>query len=192
MKVKLLFLGITSLLSTTIFAQGFKLGVKGGATINKLSGQSFKDQFSFGYHAGGFATIGLTPKLSIQPEVLFNQINVDTSSSFSSVYNFNKIEKAQLKYLTIPVLLNYNTSKLLSLQLGPQFGILMNKDKTFMQNGQNAFKSGDLSMLGGAQLNLTKLRIYGRYAIGLSNINDIDNKEKWTNQSIQVGLGLVL
>jgi hypothetical protein len=192
MKVKLLFLGITSLLTTAIFAQGFKVGVKGGATINKLSGQSFKDQFSFGYHVGGFATIGLTPKLSIQPEVLFNQINVDTSSSFSTVYQFNKLNKAQLKYLTIPVLLNYNTSKLLSLQLGPQFGILMNKDKTFVQNGKNAFKSGDLSMLGGVQLNLTKLKIYGRYAIGLSNINDIDNKEKWTNQSIQVGLGLVL
>jgi hypothetical protein len=192
MKTKLLLTAAISILTFSAFSQGFKIGAKGGATINKISGQTFKDQFSYGYHIGGFATIGLGKKFAIQPEVLFNQINVDSSSKFSDIYQFNKLNNVQLKYLTIPLLLNYNAGKLITLQAGPQFGILMNKSNTLVQNGKNAFKSGDLSMLGGIQLNISHFKIYGRYSVGLNNINDIDNKDKWTNQSIQLGVGLTL
>ena len=131
-------------------------------------------------------------KFAIQPEVLFNQINVDTSSNYSTVYQFNKVSKVQLKYLSIPIMLNYKPVKYLTLQAGPQFGILTNKSKTLVQNGKDAFKSGDLSMLGGVQVNISHLNIYARYAVGLSNLNDIDNKEKWKSQSIQLGVGLTL
>ena len=82
--------------------------------------------------------------------------------------------------------------KLVTLQLGPQFGILMNKNKTLVQNGKSAFKGGDFSMLGGVQLNVLNFRFYGRYSVGLNNINDIDNKQKWKNQAIQLGVGITL
>ncbi|MEO7801297.1 MAG: PorT family protein, partial [Ginsengibacter sp.] len=83
-------------------------------------------------------------------------------------------------------------SNLLALQAGPQFGILMNKDRNLLQNGQQAFKNGDFSMLGGVQLSLSKFRVYGRYAVGLSNIKNIDNQDEWKSQSIQLGVGLSL
>ena len=192
MKAKLFLTAAITILSIGAFAQGFNIGIKGGATLNKLSGQSFKEKFAFGYHAGGFATIGLGGRFAVQPEVLFNQVNVDTSDKFSDVYQFNKTGKIELKYLTIPLLLNYNAGKLITLQAGPQFGILINKDESLMQNGKNAFKGNDFSMLGGVQLKFSKLRVYGRYVVGLNNLNDIDNKEKWKNQSIQLGVGLGL
>jgi hypothetical protein len=44
----------------------------------------------------------------------------------------------------------------------------------------------------GAQINVMKLRIYGRYAIGLNEINDIDTKNKWRSQGFQLGVGLAL
>jgi hypothetical protein len=69
---------------------------------------------------------------------------------------------------------------------------LRNKSNTLVQNGKNAFKSGDFSMLGGAQVNIMHLNIYARYVIGLSNLNNIDSKEKWKSQSIQIGVGLTL
>ena len=191
MKAKLLTLAIVCLLASSAFSQGFKIGVKGGATINKITGKSFSEQFTWGYHVGGFATINFG-KIGIQPEVMFNQVNVDSSSHFSDIYQFNKVGKVKLSYLSIPVLLNINANKFVTVQVGPQFGILMNKSKTLVQNGKDAFKAGDFSMVGGLQLNITKLRIFGRYAVGLSNLNDIDNKEKWKSQSIQVGLGLTL
>ena len=96
----------------------------------------------------------------------------------------------QLKYINIPILLSYKPNKFVALQAGPQFGILMESSKSIFQNGKDAFKKGDFSMLAGLQLNISKLRIYGRYAIGLNNLNDIDNQDKWKTQTIQLGLGL--
>jgi len=192
MKTKFLILAIFSIVGSTAFAQKLHLGIKGGANINKLDGRSFDDQFSFGYHVGGFFSVGLGKKFAIQPEILFNQINVDTSSNFSSVYQFNKVDKIQLRYISIPILLNYKPIKFITLQAGPQFGILTNKSKTLVENGRDAFKSGDFSMLGGVQVNVGHLNIYGRYAVGLTNLNDIDDKEKWKSQSIQLGVGFTL
>jgi hypothetical protein len=47
-------------------------------------------------------------------------------------------------------------------------------------------------MLGGAQVSLGKIKLNGRYVVGLNNINDIDNKDKWKNQGIQLSVGLGL
>ncbi len=192
MKTKLFILAIICMTAGAASAQKLHIGFKGGANVNKITGKSFDDQFSFGYHLGGFFSVGLGKKFAIQPEILFNQINVDTSSTFSSVYQFNKLDKVQLKYMSFPILLNYKPVKYLTIQAGPQFGILTNKSKTLVQNGKDAFKSGDFSMLGGLQVNISHLNIYARYAVGLSNLNDIDNKEKWKSQSIQLGVGLTL
>ncbi|MFT3702407.1 MAG: hypothetical protein QM802_08560 [Agriterribacter sp.] len=68
----------------------------------------------------------------------------------------------------------------------------MNKQKKLLDNGKDAFSNGDFAMVGGAQINILRLRIYGRYNIGLSNINDIDDQDKWKNQAIQVGVGFAL
>ena len=192
MKTKFAMLALICMISTSVFSQKISPGFKGGASVNKLSGKSFKEEFSFGYHLGGFVEIKMGKKFAIQPEILFSQTNIDTSKSFSAVYQFNKLSKVQLRYLSFPILLNIKPMKMLTLQIGPQFGILTNKSSTLLQNGKQAFKSGDFSMLGGVQVNIMHFHVYGRYAVGLSSINDIDNKESWKNQSIQVGVGVSL
>lgn len=193
MKTKLITLVFSLFICSVSFSQGLAIGIKGGASVNKLTGKSFKEEFSFGYHVGAFATIGMGEKLSLQPEFLFNQIDVDTASNFSSVSpNFNRVKNIQLKYLSIPILLNYNLNKVFALQAGPQFGILIDQNEDLLQNSADAFKKGDLSMLGGLQIKLLKFRIYGRYAIGLSDISDVANSGKWRSQSIQLGVGIAL
>jgi hypothetical protein len=172
----------------------FGVGLKAGANITKVEGKSFKDEFRYGYHLGGFAEIGLGDRLSIQPEVLFNQFQTRVDSTFRSVYNVRFAENRDIKlnYLSIPILLNYKLSKSLSLQAGPQYAILMQKDKNLLQNGREAFNSGDFSVLGGAQIKISKLRLSGRYFVGLNNINDIDNQNKWKNQGFQLSAGFSL
>jgi hypothetical protein len=178
--------------SSSLLAQ-FHIGVKGGANIIKIDGKSFKDEFRFGYHLGGFIELGLGNKFSLHPEVLFNQYATTVDSNFNHIYqNVFKSNDIKLNYLSIPLVLNYKLIGPVSLQAGPQFGILIDKNKNLLQNGASAFKNGDLSMLGGAQVKLAALRITGRYAIGLSNINDIDNQDKWTFQGFQLSLGLAL
>ena len=194
MKSKILSLAVAVLIFSAAQAQSIHLGIKGGTNINKISGESFNQKFTYGYHLGGFAEIGLGTKWALQPEVLFNEINADTSSQFSKIYTSlpSNVKNVKLRYLSIPILLDYKVSNLFALQAGPQFGILMNHDNSLVQDGKSAFKKGDFSMLAGVQLKIASIRIYGRYAIGLNNINDIDNKDKWKSQSFQLGIGLAL
>lgn len=194
MKTKLLSLLTVLLVSHSLMAQ-FHIGAKVGANISKVDGKSFKEEFNYGYHAGGFAEISLGKNFVFQPEVLFNQYSTTVDSSYRNIYQnvFTKEQsKVKLNYLSIPLLINYKLIGPISLQAGPQFGVLIQQDKNLLQNGEDAFKKGDFSMLGGVQIKLSKFRINGRYAVGLNNINDIDNQDKWKNQTIQVSLGLAL
>ena len=185
---------IVIFVSSAASAQAFTFGIKAGANINKLTGEAFSDQFSFGYHAGVFGTIGMGKHWALQPEVLFSQVNIDTASNVSAIYNFdpNKLSQIQMSYLSIPLLLEYKLSKSIAIQAGPQYSILLNQNESLVQNGKDAFKMGDFAVLGGIEVKVSSLRIYGRYAVGLSNINNLDNQDQWKSQSIQVGLGLSL
>ncbi len=190
----LLLIAFALVISTATFAQGFHLGIKGGVNLNKIEGKSFKQEFNHGYNLGGFAEINFSPKLGIQPEVLWNQTNTKTSDQFSDIYDEGtaELKDVKLNYLTIPVLLNFSPSKTVTFQAGPQFGILLNQDKDLLQNGKEAFKSGDFSMLGGVQLNLGSFKVGGRYAVGLNNINDIDNQDEWKSRAWQLYVGFRL
>ena len=192
MKTKLIFFfAIIFFSSTSLYAQKLSIGIKGGANLGKISGQAFKDEFSLGYQVGGYVGINFG-KFGIQPEVLFTQTNVDTSSNFSSIYQFNNVNNIQLKSLSIPIMLNLNLNKFITIQAGPQFGIILDQDKNLLQNGKDAFKSGNFSLAGGIQLNLLKFKIYGRYVGGLTNLDNVGNAESWKAQNIQVGVGIGL
>ena len=177
-------------------AQSFKIGGKFGANIAGLSGLQFEQGYTFGYHAGGFAEIMITKKLGIQPEVLWSQNTFTPASSFNALRpDLASLTSIKLNYINFPVLLNIKPAKVITFQVGPQFGILRDKNLTFQGNAASAFKSGDLSILGGVQLKLWRFRVYGRYAIGLTDLNDIQNvatAEKWKSKTLQVGAGLTL
>jgi len=178
-------------LSNVSNAQKFNFGGKAGANMTKITGQAFKDGYDLGYHLGAFAEIDVTNKWGIQPEVIWNQTNTHPASGTSNIFPSN-IQDINLNYLTIPILLRYNVGSLITLNLGPQFGILLNKDQTLLNNGKQAFKSGDLALTGGATINLKMLRVYGRYNVGLNNINDVGSQEKWKSQQVQLGVGISL
>jgi len=194
MKTKFLFLFAAVLLSQAIMAQ-FHIGIKGGANITKVDGESFKDQFKYGYHLGGFAEVRMGNKFVLQPEVLFNQYATKVDSNYKNIYQdvFGGNSNIKLNYLSIPIVVNYKLiGSFLSLQAGPQFGVLIDQSKTLLQNGGNAFKGGDFSMLAGLQFKIAAIRINGRYAIGLNNISDLPDDGKWKSQGFQLSVGLAL
>lgn len=196
MKIKFIAVLVTILIMHSASAQ-FRIGAKVGTNIVKIDGISFKDKFSYGYHLGGFMKIGLTPnkKLSLQPEVMFNQYSTTIDSSYKAIYQnvfSSNQSRVRLNYLAVPVLLNYKLLGPISIQAGPQFSILMDQNRNLLQNGADAFKKGDFSMIAGAQIQVAKIFLTGRYVVGLSNINDIDNKDKWKSQVFQLSVGLSL
>ena len=192
MNKKLLLFAAILFMGSSAFSQKFTLGIKGGANLGKMTGKSFKEEFTLGYQAGGFATIPFGDKFALQPEVMFNHSSLDTASNFSQVYQFNKVNNVSFNSLSIPIMLNYNIVKYLTLQVGPQFGVVLDQNKNLMQNGKDAFKSGNFSLAGGLQLNLLKFRVYGRYVGGLTNLDNVGDKESWKANAIQLGLGIAL
>ena len=62
MKTKLSLFLIAALIISQVSMAQFHIGAKAGANITKIEGQSFKDEFKYGYHVGGFAEIKLGQK----------------------------------------------------------------------------------------------------------------------------------
>jgi hypothetical protein len=182
---------VFSLSLSKSYAQGFHLGIKAGTNNSLLTGNSFSDGFNWSFMAGAFAEINFTSKWGIQPEVLFSQVNSQTASNFSEAYQEGINSKdVKLQYLNIPILLTYKLPlPILSLQLGPQFGTLLNNNSSITTNGANAFKSGDFSMVVGAQVNLLMFKGGIRYVYGFTNINNITDADTWKTRTIQLYVG---
>lgn len=171
----------------------FRLGIKGGTNINKISGKGFNEAFKFNYHLGGFLQLNFGEHFGLQPEVIFSQSTAKTSDNFSDIYTDFSTDannkNIKLSYLNIPLLLNVG-SKDVKFQLGPQYSILLNKNDNIIENGKRAFKDGNFAAVGGIWVQLPiPINISARYIIGLNDINDLPNSDKWNNQAIQLAVG---
>jgi Outer membrane protein beta-barrel domain len=179
------------LMCTQGYAQGFHLGGKIGTNISQITGRSFDQGFQWGFSAGAFAELNFTSKWGIQPELLFNQTQTQTASNFNDVYEEGiNSRNVSLNYLSIPILLSYKIIPMLSIQVGPQFGILMSTSQNITDPVVNAFKSGDFSMVGGAQVNLGPIKFGARYIYGITDLNNVTNTDTWKNQNFQLYFGL--
>jgi hypothetical protein len=197
MKKNILLVFTTLAVTVAASAQSFHLGLKLGANLDKVQGESFKEGYNLGFQGGAWAEIGIGEYLGIEPELLFNQTDTKYTSASATVLQQGNTALSdgsdiKLNYLTVPVLLNIKAAKILTLQLGPQYGILMNKHETILQNSEDAFKSGNFALVLGARVNLGGLKIYGRYNIGLSNISDAPDANKWTSQQVELGIGFTI
>ena len=166
----------------------FRIGAKAGVNINKIQGQSYKSGFNYNYLLGGFMQFNFSKRFGIQPEVNFVQSSSEFTNDPSDIYNDlfrdGTQKSAKLSYLKIPLLLNINVgqSKHVKLQIGPQFGGLLKETVDSLKANRDIFKKAEWSAVGGLWLQIPFINLGGRYELGLSNINAVDNKEKWKNQ----------
>ena len=172
----------------------FRFGAKGGLNVNKLSGQSFKKGFRYNYQLGGFLQFNLSSRFGLQPEVNFVQGSSELSNNSNDIYDDlfggGSQNKTTLNYLEVPVLLNINvgSSKRVKLQIGPSYGGLLKE--TLDSLNRSIYKKSEWSAIGGLWLQLPLVNLGARYKLGLTNINNIDDKQSWKNQAIQIFIGL--
>jgi len=176
----------------------FRWGFKGGLNMNKIEGESFKEEFNYNYFMGGFMQINITRKFGIQPELNFVQTSAEQSDDITVIYDDLFLggdqKKAKLDYLKLAGLLNIDLgpSQRVKLQLGPQWGMLLNEAVDSLKSPQDIFKKGEFSVLGGIMLQLPLIHIGTRYEIGLTDINGIDNQDQWKSQAWQFFVGITL
>lgn len=177
----------------------FRIGAKAGVNINKIAGQSYKSGFNYNYQLGGFMQFNFSRRFGLQPEVNFVQSSAEFTNDPNDVYNDvfrdGTQKNAKLNSLEFPLLLNINVglqSKRLKLQLGPAYGSIMRQKTDSLVEGATLYRSKEWSAIGGVFIQLPFVNLGARYKLGLSNLNNIDDKQRWNSQSIQVFAGFTL
>ena len=130
--MKRVFLSFAILLVAAAAVQaqkGFRLGAKVGANATKLDGQSFESGFNASWHAGAFVELDFTKKLGIQPELLWSQTKSTFVNNVNGLPSTLTTRDVSLNYLSIPLLLRWSPNKLITLNAGPQYSILMDQNK---------------------------------------------------------------
>ena len=195
-KAGLLSLAVIVFFVSGIQAQAVHLGLKAGVNLAQITGRSFNGGFQTGFSGGAFAELKINSKWDVQPEVLYAQTQVTTSNEFYYTSNpqFDGIPNRtiSLNYINVPILISYKLIPVLSIQAGPSFGFLMSTSENIMTNNQDAFKTTDFSVVGGAQVNLSRVKLGARYSYGLTDISKVTPTDTWKNQNIQVYIGFLL
>ena len=201
--MKKLFLGAAIAMSSLTFAQQF--GVKGGMNVSSLSDDAtLSDQESkIGFNAGVFMNAPLAENVSIQPEVLYNDLGSKVTRSTEILGNTYSADYSRnLGYISVPVMFQYNATPGFYLEAGPQFGFLVSaKDKfknstngstdnaTIVALDKDNFNTFDFGIgLGAGYYFTPNLGLTARYTAGLSDIMKDNPGDSVKNNVFQVGL----
>lgn len=195
MKTKFaLMLILLSVCSTSIFAQqkivkrkttqSFEFGVKGGLNFSQLN-LSFTelDKNKTGFFIGGFASIPFGGKISLQPELLYSSKGAQVKYKFSDW--FSGTSKLNLNYIDVPVAVHYKVSNSISIHGGGYGSWLTSsalKTSTsipFLNFDINVpksiFSAMDYGLIAGAEMDLGRLTLGGRYNYGLGKVEKTKN-----------------
>lgn len=175
-------------------AQGLHYGIKADLNMFKLDGEGIKSNYTLGGRLGVYASYDFSKKWGLQPELLFSQASPKRGDDFSARYihtsNATANQSIKLTYLTLPVLLRYNVNKLLTINAGPQYSYLIYANENLLTYNREAFKRSDFGVAAGGTLNFDILHVYARYVLGLSDVNNVDDRYQWKTQEVQVGIGI--
>ena len=191
MKQTLSVLLIFILFSTLSAEAQVGFGLKGGLNLSTLNIDDPELSYDSrtGYHAGIFLR-GKFDKIGIQPELLLFTQNGDLKSSLFGT------AKESFTYLSIPLIFKFYPVGGLNLQVGPQFGFLIDGDREVNSvlgsdtyDITDYYKKSDLSVSvgGGYDFNFG-LGLDVRYNIGVKDINDAANGEQAQSRIFLISL----
>jgi hypothetical protein len=172
-------------------AQEIGYGVKGGLNLASLSfdpepGADFG--LRPGVALGGFVSIPMGSRLTIQPEGFFSQKGANASEEGVDAW-------IHIDYLEVPVLVQYaltsSSTRTFNVFAGPSLGFKL-RARTGADFGEDSFdediseeiESFDFGVAFGAGVNFGRLSVDGRYTLGLSNINKDTEEGKAKNRTL--------
>ena len=174
-KTILILIGMLVLASST---NAQKYGVRAGLNIATIKGDDTGDVSPrIAYYAGFFKEVTLVPKLVyLQPEIQYSSQGFQSNSS-------GEDKEYTIDYIQVPLLVKVYIVRVLTLEVGPQFGFKINDD--YESTSADKIETFDVGATAGLGYNLAfGLSFEARYTQGFQNIrSDTDAK----NQVIQLG-----
>jgi hypothetical protein len=114
---------ILLLLSVAGMAQRFNGGILAGGVVSQIDGDTWQGYHKFGYLAGGFVSLKISPRSSFQLELEYIQKgmkqNADTVTNTGTTY------LTRLHYLEIPLLYQFTFAKRVQAEAGPVADVLL-------------------------------------------------------------------
>lgn len=140
-----------------------------------------------GFAGGLFYNISLSEMFSVQPELLYSQMGSKLESTQSESNN----SKLELGYASVPLLVKFSPVDRLAVLAGPQFDFMTNAKINYEskddEDQMSQLKNIDFALTAGLEFWITKnIGVYGRYILGLSNLNE-QNPGPWFNNEILTG-----
>jgi hypothetical protein len=158
----------------------FKLGVGGGVNFANFSGSNVSGTKGFtGFNGGLITEIKLPIKVGVEADVLFStkgakHIVFPSDLPEGSIGTFDY----KLSYIDIPIVLKIYMLKVINLQLGAQYSILMNAESVG-SSIKDLFNSSDFSAVIGFGIDVKRFHFSTRYIYGLTGISEgSDTKNK--------------
>lgn len=155
---KIILVVLVIVMTSTVVSQEVDFGIKAGAnfaTLNDATGVKNKT----GFVVGIFGGIKFSDKLGIQADLLYSQQGAKFSGG-----DFD------LNYVNVPVAIKYYLIKGLNVQLGPQFGFLVDDNVKDVFGNLVEAETFDLSGLAGVGFDLPLgIRLAARYHFGLTD-----------------------
>ena len=169
-------------LSTGLFAQGFEWGIKTG--FNLASQTKVDDaKINPGLYAGIFGEYKVSPFFGVQGELLYSMMGTKMTKQGIAT-------NSDLNYITLPVMAKIYFAKTLSLDIGPQFGYMLNAKLTPAGNNPDSYYDSLEKFDLAVGIGLSFRMVYGlgmsaRYNLGLIEFERNSNSK---NGVIQLGL----
>lgn len=182
---KMILLGFFALLSVAGAQAQTSFGVKVGLNVANIGGDAKGTDPRTGVHAGFFATAPISERFAIQPELLYSQQGFK-ADDYTFTYH----------YLNIPLIFKGTISGGFHVQVGPQFGILLDakrkrgKETLDISDNMNKY-DGALALGFGYDVSI--LQVSARYNLGLSDTQDGTLKGvSYPNNVFQLAVGVKL
>ncbi|MCX6269491.1 MAG: porin family protein [Bacteroidetes bacterium] len=103
--------------------QVFNGGILAGGVVSQIDGDTWQGYHKFGYLAGGFISLRLSPHSSFQLEMEYIQKGMRQGAD--TVTNTGNTYLTRLHYLEIPLLYQYTFAKRLQAEVGPAADVLL-------------------------------------------------------------------
>jgi hypothetical protein len=219
MKSRLLIATMSMLVFTSATAQ-IKYGVRAGVNMANWQGDAVKSLNSIvnvtdgyvstkgrtGFHAGGYVSIPLGKRFSIEPGLQYSQkgyaINGNLDIPALEFIGANAGAQVQSHYVDVPLLVRAEVAKGLSLYAGPQLSYLV-KNNLRIDAGvlgisllrrnldiTDQFKRIDAGIAAGARYQFASgFHVQAGYDYGLSRV-DANNNFKSFNRVVKIGVGV--
>jgi hypothetical protein len=160
-------------------------GLKGGVNFASITGDDTDNLSGLtSFHFGALVNIPVSENFSVQPELLYSAQGAEYG--MSEGYD----GKFKLGYLNIPVLAKIEVTNGLSVEAGPQIGLLLSAKDEYKSPGDSGeddikddVKGLDFALALGLSYTMESGLGFGaRYNIGLSEIpDDPDFDVNWKN-----------